>query len=213
MARKSGATNSANSDIAGTIDASASERANPIDGFSGITGDGNGPAIGIEGSEFGSESNEGIAETNGSGQGGAESGETKKKRGRPRKIIEGSEPSAGPARPAGTAKKARLALDAEALAGQIFFAHFLLGSAMKMPELMLSEDESKSLSGAVINFAKEFDFVPDPKITAAIMLIGTAGMIYAPKVMAIKARLAELKKRNRMSPVESVIQTGETIEH
>jgi hypothetical protein len=64
-----------------------------------------------------------------------------------------------------------------------------------IPELALQEQEAISLAKAIKTFSEEFDFAPNPKIMAALGLIGTAGMIYVPRLKPISQRLAAKRQQ------------------
>src|SRR5574337_178250 len=97
-------------------------------------------------------------------------GATKPKRGRPRK-------DAGPR-------------DVNSLARQIFGLHTLAAMATGIPEATIGEQESVMLATALDSVADQYGLSLDGKTGAAIQLIATAAMIYAPRVVAVRARIA-----------------------
>lgn len=68
-------------------------------------------------------------------------------------------------------------------------AHVTLAGVTNTPEMELSEDESKILASGIVPVLDQFDFVPDPKITAVIGLIAASARVYGPRVYLIRARL------------------------
>jgi hypothetical protein len=69
--------------------------------------------------------------------------------------------------------------------------HVAIATATKTPELMIGDDEAKSLASATINVLDQYDIRPDPKIEAMVTLIGVAAATYAPRVVAIRMRKAQ----------------------
>jgi hypothetical protein len=72
--------------------------------------------------------------------------------------------------------------------------HVGLASVTKTPELVLEEDEAKSLAMASANVLEQFDITPDPRVTAVLGLVTTCGMIYGPRVYLIRERKREENK-------------------
>jgi len=103
----------------------------------------------------------------------------------------GESPKRGPGRP----RKVQFEIDQSALARQIKGAHGTAAFFFGLPELALDDKESAELASAFANFAREFDFEPNPKVMAAIELIGVAGFIYVPRVVRISARVKQAKAR------------------
>lgn len=91
-------------------------------------------------------------------------------------------------------RKTRVELDRVAIARQLLGSHMMVASMLGLPELMLTEKEADSEAEAICDFAREYDFEPDPKIMASINLIATMGFIYVPKVMKIAARVKQAKR-------------------
>lgn len=66
--------------------------------------------------------------------------------------------------------------------------------AMVVPEMMLTERECQHLAGAIVNLERAFPgMVLDPRIAAVLGLVGTAAIIYYPRVGAIRKRLKSAK--------------------
>lgn len=142
----------------------------------------------------------------------APSSEPRRGPGRPRK--DGRPPGSG--RPAGetsigaetAARKgrrgARVELDKVAVARQLMGSHMLAGSMLGMPELFLSEKEAEQMAESLCDFAREYDFTPDPKLMALIQLGATAGFIYVPKVLRMAVRVKNVKAARKGQTVDGV---------
>lgn len=88
-----------------------------------------------------------------------------------------------------------LEFDKESLARSVKGTHGTLAFFLNAPELVLSDKEAEELASAFADFAREFDFEPNPKIMAAANLIGVAGIVYVPRIITIARRVKEQKKR------------------
>ncbi len=115
------------------------------------------------------------------------------KRGRPRK---------GPA----------IEFDRDALARSLKGTHGTVAFFLGMPELMISDVEAVELAGAFADFAREFDFEPNPKILATVNLIGVAGIVYVPRVVKVSQRV-RAQKLARKSAVDSAPPAPDTPAH
>jgi hypothetical protein len=73
------------------------------------------------------------------------------------------------------------------------YVHLGIAGATKSPELILTDDETKSLATATANVLQEFDIRPSPKAEAIVGLVITAGGIYGPRAYFIRERI----KNNR----------------
>ena len=102
--------------------------------------------------------------------------------------------------------------DKEALARSVKGTHGTLAFFLNAPELILSDKEAEELAGAFADFAREFDFEPNPKIMAAANLIGVAGIVYVPRVIQI-ARRAKAAKAQRPVTIDGASATNETPAH
>jgi hypothetical protein len=79
----------------------------------------------------------------------------------------------------------------------------------KTPELILDDDESKPLAGAVAELAKHYD-IPglDAKAMAWVGLIMVSSRIYAPRFIMISGRLkTEAMERRKSKPTLAVDNT------
>jgi len=97
-------------------------------------------------------------------------------------------------------KKKRKQIGFESMAKQIQGLHGFVAISTGIPELLLSEDESKLLAEAAVNFANEFDITINPKIVAGLQLFGACAIVYGPRILALKKRAAEAAKQNIVAP-------------
>jgi len=94
-----------------------------------------------------------------------------------------------PGRPKGTGGKK--AMDPVGLAKQLVGIHQLAAMFTGMGELQLQQEEAQGLADAVVNVCAEYDLNIDGKTGAAVQLFAACAMIYAPRVLQIKFRLAQ----------------------
>lgn len=120
-------------------------------------------------------------------------GSFRKKRGR----RAGSGGTAGTSASGGGRTKASISASVDALTRVLAIVHMGLAAATKSPEMMLTEDEAKSLSQATVNVLQHFDISPDPKIEAIVGLVVTAGTIYGPKLYTINERKKEEREERK----------------
>lgn len=104
---------------------------------------------------------------------------------------------AKPGRPKGTGTKK--SMDPVGLAKQLVGIHQLAAMFTGMGELQLNPDEASGLADAVVNVCAEYDLNIDGKTGAAVQLFAACAMIYAPRVMAIKYRLAQEAAANEQA--------------
>ena len=62
-----------------------------------------------------------------------------------------------------------------------------MGLAARVPEMALRPGEAEQLGAALDGVCKEFGYKPSTKAAALLTLAGTAFMVYAPKVAAVRA--------------------------
>lgn len=87
-------------------------------------------------------------------------------------------------------KNARVSVDASALAKQIQGLHAIAALGTGIPEFNLQDSEAEMLGQAVSAVCEEYDLSLSGKTGAALQLLAAAAMVYAPRVMMIKARVA-----------------------
>lgn len=102
-------------------------------------------------------------------------------------------PVGGEAPKRGRPRKERVELDRGAVARQLLGSHMMIANMLGLPELMLTEKEADQEAEAICDFAREYDFEPDPKLMASINLIATMGFIYVPKVIKVTVRIKKAK--------------------
>ena len=146
--------------------------------------------------------------------------EVPKRRGRPpgaknapKAEVLSEQPVSGDAPKRGRPRKGpTIPFDREALARSLKGTHGTLAFFLGMPELMISEAEAVELAGAFADFAREFDFEPNPKVLATVNLIGVAGIVYVPRVVKVSQRV-RAQKLARKSTVDSAPSTPDTPVH
>lgn len=80
-------------------------------------------------------------------------------------------------------------MDLRNLAKQVEGLHRIVGAMAGLPELFLSEEESFAVAQAVSDVSREYKIKLDPKYTVLINAAVMVVMVYAPRVVAITARL------------------------
>ncbi len=129
--------------------------------------------------------------------------EAPKKRGRPK----GSHNT-----PKGDAPKktqARQAQDTVALGKQLVGLHHLAALATGLPELVIGETEGQMLAGGIQAVCDEYGLSLSGKTGAAIQLIGAAGVVYMPRLLAIRARrAAERAQAEKDAPIDVDVTMG-----
>lgn len=123
----------------------------------------------------------------------------KRGRGRPPKsasnetqkeTVTGAAPKRG--RPAKGASKKTYTVDEIGILGkQLVGIHQMVFMMTQIPETQLSDPEGLMLAQSIVNVADQYDLEIDGKTGAAIQLLATAAMIYAPRAIAFKRRVAQ----------------------
>lgn len=134
---------------------------------------------------------------------GGDSGTAKRKRGRP----SGAKSSSGNNRSGGASTGKNQAKNSGTIGiEQILFSiHMMMAGAIKVPELSLTQDESKQLANAIAEVNSHYNIAIDPKVMAWIGLSTTCVSIYAPRIAAYKIREGFEKKQRKAG--EKTIQT------
>lgn len=88
------------------------------------------------------------------------------------------------------------------LSQTLLIMHQGLANFMKFEDMALSEDESKALAMATVNVMDQFDFVPDPKITAVVGLVTTATTIYGPRIYLYKQHKEKERKERKQEKAD-----------
>ena len=120
--------------------------------------------------------------------------------------IDGSGPKRG--RP----RKVHIELNPEAFARQIKGVHGSVAFMTGLHELIINDDEAKELAAAFVNFSREFNFEPNPKIMATLELVGVAGVIYAPRAIHIALRIKKAKAQRGGEAAGGAATGGQTID-
>lgn len=106
----------------------------------------------------------------------------------------------------GTRRRSKSSVsDVEAIAFAIAITVGGISSAIKAPELNVSDDESKVLGSATANFMDQFDLKPDPKITALVGLFGAFGTVFGPKVAMMMERQRQEKQDKKERKANGII--------
>lgn len=96
----------------------------------------------------------------------------------------------------GVKQRKKTTYDLGLLTNQLVGIHMMAYQMTGIPELQIAPQEGAALASAVIAVAEQYDLSIDGKTGAAIQLLATAAMIYAPRVMSVKKRAAEAQKNN-----------------
>lgn len=131
----------------------------------------------------------------------------KRKRGRPRKDgstgapqVEGIDGSSLPPRPTRAKKKqAYSAEDVKMMGKQIAGLHIVVSQMTGIPELQIQEAEGQMLAQSIVNVCDQYDLAIDGKTGAFIQLIGVAGIVYAPRFMHFRSRMAKAEQEKKAS--------------
>ncbi len=105
-------------------------------------------------------------------------------------------------------KRRKKQIGFESMAKQIQGLHGFIAMSTGISELTLSEDESKLLAEAAVNFANEFDLIINPKVTASLQLFGACAMIYGPRLLMLKKRANEAAKSKLILPETPVEESN-----
>lgn len=132
-------------------------------------------------------------------------GSPRKKRGR--KPGSGGSGSSNKQSRTGSNKTVNDAVDT--LSKTLLIVHAGLANFMKFDEMALDEQESNDLANATVNVLDQFDFEPDPRITAVMGLVTTASMIYGPRYIIYRNMKKKETTKNEESnePSLSVVPT------
>lgn len=77
--------------------------------------------------------------------------------------------------------------------------HALLAMNLQTPELAISDEEGKQFMGAAQNVMRHYSVQTTQKTLDWIALFGSAGAIYAPRVVAIRMRKSRPRHVNQPS--------------
>lgn len=182
-------------------DISTANAPQPIDGATDAIGDAT-IVSGIAATDFASESPEELgtfsATFDDSGEFAsniANTTTTGKRRGRPPGSKTGS-------RTTKTAQKIPVTLKLDKLADMLVKIHTGLAVVTKSPEMLIDKSEATDVVNSGTELLEFYDLNPDPKTVAWLNFLGTMGMVYGTRVMAISNRPKEVKK-----PVDNKVVT------
>lgn len=105
----------------------------------------------------------------------------------------GSAPRRG--RPPKSDKKVYSIDEIKLMGKQLTGLHIMVAQIGGLPELAISEQEGELLAQSIINVADQYDLAIDGKTGAALQLAMTAAMIYGPRALHIRARVAAQKQQ------------------
>jgi hypothetical protein len=109
----------------------------------------------------------------------------------------------GPNKRTTGAKKAQ-----EAIEPFLLMAHTWAAVFLKTPEIALTTEEAKKLSDAYTNFCEYHDIpILSPKRMSEVNMILALGMVYGPRVIAVRNRIKEearVKKARNVTPIAAV---------
>lgn len=140
-----------------------------------------------------------------------------KRRGRPPKERPADDGAAGATatgpsekpkpkgRPKGKRKEKTSPEELDALAHSLFGIHAVMAQALSIPELMLDAQGARTLAAGVSRMQEEFGFEVSGRTGAVLAFLGAAAMVYVPRVIAIKARVATQKASERQARAEEAI--------
>lgn len=98
------------------------------------------------------------------------------------------------AKPKSRAKKAEI--NVSELAAQIHGMHAMISMMTGLAELQIHEKEAEALAKGVVAVTEQYGFEISGKTGASLQLFAAAAMVYAPRVFAIKARMAHAKAQS-----------------
>ena len=93
----------------------------------------------------------------------------------------------------GPKKKGKVNLsgdDISTIGKQVTGLHKLMAMATGIPELAISDEEGSMLGTAIAAVAQEYDLALDGKTGALLQLAAACGMIYVPRFIHLKNRVA-----------------------
>lgn len=128
-------------------------------------------------------------------------GKPKKKRGRKpgqKVAVKGA--------PNSSAKAKEKFNGVEMLAAQFQILNAGISYMTRFDDFRLDDDEAMDMANATAQVMSQFDYTPDPKVTAVMGLVTTTGMIYGPRIYLYRQ---ELKKKAEKSASENIAKADE----
>lgn len=132
------------------------------------------------------------------------SGKPRRKRGR-RSAGNSGRSSGGTGTSAGktrTRNSQAVNLGLETLSKTLMVVHMGLASFAKFDTFALEQAEADALSASIANVMEQFDWTPDPRMTAVAGLVTTSATIYGPRLYLYREHLKNKneKKANNVKP-------------
>ena len=122
-----------------------------------------------------------------------------KRKYKPRAKV--TQPEEAPKVASGTPRPAAAANPRQQAAGfAVGITVLHMGLAARVPEMALDKGEAEMLGASLDNLCREFGFKPSAKGAAVLAFAGTAMMVYAPKIAAIRKRRAAEKPQRQARP-------------
>lgn len=102
-------------------------------------------------------------------------------------------PKRGPGRPKGSGKKTtgKSSGVSPSLGKHLQGLHAMVGMITGIREAFISDQEAEALADAIGAVAKEYDLSLSGKTGAAIQLLGAAAMVYVPRFVQYRQRMAK----------------------
>lgn len=134
-----------------------------------------------------------------------------KKRGRPpgsgkktpESIEAGGAPVGGATKPG---KRPKQSFDRETIGlmgKQLVGLHLVAAMSTGLPEMQLNDAEGLALAQGIIGVCEQYDLSLDGKTGAALQLAMTAGMIYGPRLLAVRKRAAAEQAARTVSTTDN----------
>jgi hypothetical protein len=115
-------------------------------------------------------------------------------------------------KPRGRPKAKPEKIDGDALAKQVDGLHKLVALATGIPELNLQPPEAQMLGEAISRVCEEYDLSLSGKTGALLQLAAAAAMIYAPRLIAVNARV-QAASRAKAASLHIVSNDGPETPH
>lgn len=128
-----------------------------------------------------------------------EDGTPRKKRGRKPGQQYGASPNTATntVKPKVAKTGDRNGMAVEMLAAQFAILNTGLAYLTRFEDWKLEDEEAMQMANAAANVMAQFDYMPDPKVTAVLGLVTTTSMIYGPRMYLYRKALAERREANQ----------------
>lgn len=104
-------------------------------------------------------------------------------------------------------RKSYTTADIGAMAKQLVGLHQIGAMMTGIPEIQISEQEAAALSAAIVNISEQYDLAIDGKTGALIQILGTAAMIYVPRISLINARAKANKVARQQAAQNGTVES------